>query len=90
MAVPGSQRGGPGWFMRFAVWACAGITVFVVIALFTAHGQAHDFAEGAAAVGVGGALAAGLLKWLVRLPWRDIIAIAALVSVWDALTDRWR
>jgi hypothetical protein len=72
------------------MWASAGITGFVVIGMFTAHGQAQVFAEGAVAVGVGGALAAGLLKWLVRLPWRDIVTIAVLASLWDNLTGRWR
>lgn len=75
--------------MRFAMWACGGITGFVVIALFTAHGQAHDFAEGAVAAGVGGAVAVGLLGLLLRLPWGDIISLAALASLWDDLTGRW-
>jgi hypothetical protein len=75
--------------MRFAMWACAGIAGFDLIALFTAHGQAHDFAGAAVAAGVGGALAAVLLRWLLRLPWGDIISLAALAGLWDDLTGRW-
>jgi hypothetical protein len=85
MAVPQGRRPGPGGLARFALWACAGIAAFNVFALFTAHGQAHDFAEGALAVGVGGALAAALIKQLARLPWGDIIGLAALASLWDDL-----
>jgi hypothetical protein len=70
------------------VWACAGIAGFDVVALFTAHGQAHDFADAAVAVGVGGAVAVALLRWLLRLPWGDIIGLAALASLWDDLTRR--
>lgn len=58
MAVPGGRRSA---LVRFVLRVCAGITGFVVIALFTAHGQAQVFAEGAVAVGVGSALAAWLL-----------------------------
>jgi hypothetical protein len=29
------------------MWACVGVTTVVVIALLTAHGQEHDFAEAA-------------------------------------------
>jgi hypothetical protein len=74
--------------MRLAMWSCAGIAGFVVIALFAAHGQAHDFAEAAVAVGVGAALAAALLRWLLRLPWGNIVGLAALASLWDDLTGR--
>lgn len=91
MAVPGEgRRGGPGTPRRLAIWACAGIAGFNVIALFTAHGQAHDFAGAAVAAGAGGALAAALLGWLLRLPWGDIIGLAALASLWDDVTRRRR
>jgi hypothetical protein len=89
MAVPGGRRG-PGPLTRLAKWACAGIAGFVVIALFTAHGQAHDFAEAAVAAGVGGAVSAMLVGWLLRLPWGDIISLAALASLWDDLSGRRR
>lgn len=89
MAVPGGGRGGgPGRLVRLAMWSCAGTAGFDVIALFTAHGQAHDFAEGAVAAGVGAALGAALLRWLLRLPWGEIICLAALASLWDDLAGR--
>jgi hypothetical protein len=91
MAVPQGRRQGPGWFARFALWACAGIVGFNVIALFTAHGQAHLFAEAAVGFGVGGALAAAVIKQLLRLPWGDLVGLAALASLWDdVMTGRRR
>ena len=88
MTVPEGPRGGPGYLARLALWACAGIAAFDVVALFVAHGQAHDFAEAAVTAGVGGALAAAAARALARLPWGGIISFAALASLWDDLYRR--
>lgn len=89
MAVPGGARpGGPGRLMRLVMWSCAGIAGIDVIAVFAARGQARDFAAAAVAAGVGAVLAVALLRWLLRLPWGDIIGLAALASLWNDLTGR--
>lgn len=90
MTAPGAQRQRTGWLARFAMWACAGVTAVVVIALLTAHGQVHDFAEAAVLAGVGTAVLAALVRWLARLHWRNIAAAAVLVSLWDDVFSRRR
>ena len=90
MTSPGAGRQGTRWLARFAMWACIGVTAVVVIALLTAHGQVHDFAEAAVLAGVGTAVAGALLGWLARLPWRDIAAAAVLASLWDDMFGRRR
>jgi hypothetical protein len=90
MALPGGRDGRPGWLARAAMLASAGISAFVVLALFVAHGQAHEFALGAVATGAGTAAAAALLAGLRRVPWGTVVSLAALVSFWEDLSFRRR
>jgi len=93
MAVPGGRRDAPGrrgGLGRLAICACAGMAAFDFVALFTAHGQAHDFAEGAVAAGAVCAVAALLLAGLSRVRWGEVIGLALLATLWDDLTSRRR
>lgn len=88
MAARGQVRR-PGRLARFGMTACVGIAGYCVVALFTAHGQAHLFDVGAVLAGIGIALVLGLVKWLAGINWGDVAAAVVLASFWDALTRPW-
>jgi hypothetical protein len=85
MTVPGGpDQSRPARFVRtFVLSACTGIAVFVVIALLTASGQAHLFAEGALVCGVGFAVLILVVRFLARLPIGEILGLAVLLSLID-------
>jgi hypothetical protein len=86
MTVTGGpgESGGPGRFvLGFALTVAAGISVFVVIAMFTASGQAHLFAEGAVLTGIGTGVVVLVLRAVARLPLGELIGLAAFMALFD-------
>lgn len=78
----------PSRLARFAVLTCGGIAGWCVIALFTAHGQAHAFDVGAVLAGVGFALLVSLARWLAGVDWSGLASAALFATLWDDLTRR--
>jgi len=83
--------------VRFLRSVCLGMVCFVVIAMFAAHGSVQTFAEGAVSVGFAWALLGVAGRLLVRVPWRDVIGVAAITMFVSSLLDdvrvlprRWR
>ena len=89
MAVPTGPQRRAGGFTRFLLWAGAGITAWVVVALVAAHGQVHLFAAGAFFSGIGLALLAATARWLSRVRWREVIGLAALSDLLGSLFGWW-
>lgn len=94
---PPRPAGPPRGPVRFLRQACAGIVVFVLVGMFTGHGSVQVFAEGAFAVGLGWAVLCAVAGLLTRVPWREVVGVAAIAMFVSSLIEdahvlprRWR
>jgi len=86
MAVTGppARPAGLARYVRsFILTVAGGIAAFTVIALFTASGQAHVFAEGAVLAGLGIAVLSMVLRVVGPL-----IGLVALIALFDDILGR--